>query len=217
MVASGDIKPIPEPTLRRMPTYLHFLKGLAANNILFVSGPQIAKALKLDATQVVKDLVHTSVIGKTKVGYDVKELIAAIEDFLGFNRANEAFLVGAGRLGSAIMGYAGFKDIGIKIIAAFDVNPIIVGSKIEEVYVLHTDKFADLAQRMHVQIGVITTPAEVAQSVADLMVASGIKAIWNFSPVVIQVPEPIIIQNTTMYSSLAVLLMRLNEQKNQSL
>jgi len=217
MVASGNIKPIPEPTLRRMPTYLHYLKAINANNVASVSGPQIAKALKLDATQVVKDLVHTSVAGRTKVGYDVKELILAIEDFLGFNRANEAFLVGAGRLGSAIMGYAGFKDIGIKIIAAFDVNPSIVGSKIEEVYVLHTDKFADLAQRMHVQIGVITTPADVAQQVADIMVEAGIKAIWNFSPVVIQVPEPIIIQNTTMYSSLAVLLMRLNEQKNQSL
>ena len=117
--------------------------------------------------------------------------------------------MGAGNLGSALLGYRGFAESGLEIVAAFDVDPAKVGTEIHGKAVLHLDKFADLVRRMHVHIGIITTPGEQAQEVADLMVRSGIKAIWNFAPADITVPDPVILENVSLSASLAVLSNRL--------
>jgi len=207
---------VPEPTLRRLPNYLYYLKNLKAYDRPYISAPHIAADMKLDATQVVKDLSYTTVGGKTKVGYSIDELIDALEDFLGFKRQNEAFLVGAGNLGSALIRYTGFKEHGFKIIAAFDVAPDKIGKTIEDGHVLHISKFYDLASRLHISIGIITTPGNVAQQIADLMVGWNIKAIWNFAPVNLKVPESVIVQDTSIYSGLAVLLQRLQNQTSKS-
>lgn len=197
---------VPEPTIRRMPLYLHLLKGLETEGQLNISAPQIAKQLKIDSTQIVKDLSYTGVVGKTRVGYDIVELIAALEDFLGFNRENEAFLIGAGKLGSALLGYPGFDEYGFKIVAAFDVDESIVNTEIDGVTVLDVSRFKDLTDRLHITIGIITTPANTAQRVADLMIECGITSIWNFSPTNISSPENVRVQNTSLYSNLALLL-----------
>jgi len=113
---------VPEPTVRRIPMYLHYLKQIKEEGTSHISAPQIARNLKMEPTQIVKDLSYTDIVGKTRVGYDIVELIEALEDFLGFNRKNEAFLIGAGKLGSALIGYPGFDEYGFKIVAAFDNN-----------------------------------------------------------------------------------------------
>ena len=192
-ITNKQTQGVPEPTLRRMTTYLVFLRSIKEKGREYVSAPHIAEELKLDATQVTKDLAYTGVAGKTRIGYDVVLLIELIEEFLGYKRTDLAFLVGAGNLGSAILKYDGFNITGLKIVAAFDTDPEKIGNKIGKVDVFHLDKFRNLAERLHVQIGIITTPAYIAQSVADLMVGWGIKAIWNFSPVSIRVPEGIIV------------------------
>jgi redox-sensing transcriptional repressor len=207
---------VPEPTLRRMPTYLNLAKSLQKEGVTYVSSTRIARDVGVDPTQVTKDLTFTQVVGKTKVGYHVVELINAIHDFLGYKKMNEAFLIGAGNLGKALMSYEGFDEHGLKIIAAFDINPKIVGTEVNGLKVLHFDKFRDLAERMHVVVGIITVPVEVAQSVADLLIAWGIKGIWNFSPQIIKVPPHVTVVNTSIYANLAVLFNKMNHQNKDT-
>lgn len=203
---------IPEPALRRMPVYLFYLKRLREQGELNISAPQIGKDLDYDSTQVVKDLAYTGITGKPRVGYNNYELISALEEFLGFNRKNEAFLVGTGNLGSALLSYQGMQEFGVKIIAGFDNNKTKIGKQFGNIYVLDFNKFEDLAKRLHITIGILCTPAEVAQQVAEKMVASGIKAIWNLSPAYLKLPANIIVQNTSMYANLAVLVRKLYDQ-----
>lgn len=197
--------PIPQPSLRRLPQYHHYLKDLEAKGISRVSCSDIGRDLNCVPVQVRKDLQYTGIIGKPKTGYSVPELILAIETFLGWNNINEAFLVGAGNLGTALLGHERFAKFGLRIIAAFDTDPTKVGQKIHEKAVLPLEQLSDLATRMSIHLGIITTPAETAQEVADEMVKGGIQAIWNFAPVRLKVPEHIIVHNEDLYNSLASL------------
>lgn len=201
---------VPEPTLRRLPGYLFYLEKVKEEGVLNISAPSIGKALNCDPTQVVKDLAVTGVKGKPRVGYNTYELCQALEEFLGFNRVNEAFLVGAGNLGSALMGYQEHQTLGIKIIAAFDVDENKIGKQIGGIHVLEYNKLFQLADRLNVRIAILTTPNEVAQDVAEDLVACGIQAIWNFTRSNLDLPENIVVENTSMSSYAAVLLRKLN-------
>ncbi len=200
---------IPQPSLRRLPQYHHYLVDLAAKGISQISCSVIGRDLNLVPVQVRKDLQYTGIIGRPKTGYSVSELILAIETFLGWNNVNEAFLVGVGNLGTALLGHERFSKFGLRIVAAFDTDPAKIGQWIHEKAVLPLDKLTDLAPRMSIHLGIITTPAEVAQEVADEMVKGGIQAIWNFAPVKLRVPENIIVLNEDLYSSLASLSWKL--------
>jgi redox-sensing transcriptional repressor len=202
---------VPEPTLRRLPGYLSYFKSLKINGIENVSSSLIAATFKMDATLVTKDLSYTGVKGRTKIGYQVDRLIDTIMVFLDFNTTERAFLFGVGNLGKALINYAGLNQYGLKIIAGFDVNPAIVNTVIKDVKVFPLDDFRDLSQKTPARIGIITTPDSKAQEIADLAVAWGIKAIWNFTPQSIKVPENIIVENTSVYADLAVLLNKLNK------
>ncbi len=211
--ANKVIKSISEPTLKRLPVYLHFLQQVWKEGGIDISAPVIGKALNYDATQVVKDLAVTGIKGKPRVGYNTYELIQTIEEYLGFNKTNEAFLIGAGNLGSALLAFSELQSFGLKVIAAFDVDPGVIGTKKGGVNVFHLNRMQELAERLKVVVGIITTPAEVAQETADRIVESGINAIWNFTPVYLQLPEHVIVQNTSMYSNVAVLLKKVNDAK----
>ena len=208
-VGRPEARSIPQPSLKRLPQYHHYLKDLEAKGISRVSCSVIGLDLGLVAVQVRKDLQYTGIIGKPKTGYSVSELILAIETFLGWNNINEAFLVGVGNLGTALLGHERFSKFGLRIVAAFDTDPNKIGQWIHEKAVLSLDKLADLAPRMSIHLGIITTPAEVAQTVADEMVKGGIQAIWNFAPVKLKVPEDIIVHNEDLYSTLASLSWKL--------
>lgn len=193
------------PTVRRLPSYLHLLRQFTNEGRDIVSSTHIAAKLKLEPIQVRKDLAVTGIVGKPKVGYYLPTLIKAIEEFLGWDDNTSAFIVGTGNLGSALLGYEGFKQHGLDIVAAFDVSEKKVGSEIHDKCVLPLEKLPDLANRMHVCMGIICVPAEAAQEVADLMVASGINAIWNFAPVRLEVPDFVVVQNEDLSTGLAVL------------
>lgn len=200
---------IPQPSLNRLPQYHHYLSELNTRGINRISCSAIGLDLNLVPVQVRKDLQYTGIVGKPKTGYSVPELIQAIETFLGWNNVNEAFLVGAGNLGTALLGHERFSSFGLRIVAAFDTDPEKVGQWIHQRMVLPLDKLRDLAQRMSIHLGIITAPAEYAQSIAEEMVAGGIQAIWNFAPVRIKVPAEIIVHNEDLYSSLASLSWKL--------
>ncbi|HPC60383.1 MAG TPA: redox-sensing transcriptional repressor Rex [Verrucomicrobiota bacterium] len=202
-------KPVPEPTLKRLPLYHRLLKELLAAGRPTVSCTEIGAGLALDPTQVRKDLETAGVAGRPRIGYAVTDVVDQLEQFLGWKKVNEAFLVGAGSLGSALLGYRKFEECGLKIVAAFDADPARVGRRIHGTHVLALPKLPGLARRMHVLIGIITVPAEAAQGVADLLVEGGIRAIWNFAPVRLHLPEGIIVHNEDLYCSLAALSQKL--------
>lgn len=204
------LKTVPEPTLKRLPLYHRFLKGWQAGGHETVSCTDIGRDLELDPTQVRKDLESIGAAGRPRIGYGLKNLIEALETFLGWNNVNEAFLVGAGSMGSALLGYRKFEQCGLKIVTAFDLDPSKIGTRIHGKHVLPLDKLPGLAQRMHILIGIITVPATEAQGVADMMVEGGIRAIWNFAPIRLHTPEHVIVHNEDLYCSLVELSQKLS-------
>lgn len=207
---------VPEPTLRRLPLYYRLLKQLRDSGRTGVSCTLIGTELKLDPTQIRKDIEMTGTVGRPKIGYDLNELICAIERFLGWDNTTEAFLVGAGSLGEAIMGYPGFADCGLNIVAAFDVDPNKCHRVIHGKHVRHVSKLPNLMRRMKVRFGIITVPASEAQHAADLLVQGGVLAIWNFAPAKILVPERVIVTNEDLYCSLAVLSQKMTSKLAES-
>lgn len=201
---------VPEPTLRRLPWYLSNVKLLKQKGERFVSSTQISKEINIDASQIAKDLSYVNISGRTRVGYEVDTLIAVLEDFLGFTNLHKAFLFGVGSLGGALLHDSGLRHFGLEIVAAFDINPSLVGTKLNDIPIFHTDDSRQKMQEYDVNIGVLTVPIEIAQQITDYMVEGGIKAVWNFTPFRIRVPESIVVQNTSLYAHLAVMFNRLN-------
>ena len=201
---------VPEPTLRRLPWYLSNLKLLRKKGEQYVSSTQLSKETNIDASQIAKDLSFVRVTGRTRVGYEVDTLITVLEDFLGFTRIHKAFVFGVGSLGGALLRDTGLEHFGLQIVAAFDVNPCLVGTTLCGIPIYHTDEFEQKMREFDVNIGVLTVPIEIAQAVTDKMVAGGIKAVWNFTPFRIRVPESIVVQNTSLYAHLALMFNRLN-------
>ena len=201
---------ISKHTLQRLPRYLSYIQGLPEDAPKNISATTIAEALQLNDVQVRKDLASVSSSGKPKVGYNVKDLIAELEAFLGYNDIDNAVIVGAGSLGKALLNYSGFKAYGLNIIAAFDLceEPTEFQGKT----VFPIAQLGSFCRKVNVHIGIITVPASSAQEICDLLVESGIRAIWNFAPVHLVVPDGILVQNENMASSLALLSNHLREQ-----
>lgn len=209
MTPTNEYRPVSQATLRRLPMYFHLLNELKGEGRDVVSCSHIGDALQLHPTQVRKDIEATGVSGRPKVGYNLHELIEAITSFLGWNNNKDAFLIGVGHLGSALLGYEQIARCGTTILAGFDTDPAKVGTEVHGKPVFSLDKLTDLAWRMHVHLAIITVPASAAQAVANVLVDSGIKAIWNFAPTSLQVPDGIIVQNEDFYAGLAVLSSRI--------
>lgn len=205
----GDAALVPEPTLHRLPIYLTYLKLAQEQGLKYVSSTRMAHEMGVDPTQVTKDLGHTPIVGKTRVGYEVESLIDVLETFLRFNSLEEGYLFGAGSLGRALLLDHGLAQFGFRLRAAFDVDPDKVGLNIGGIDIYHFDDFPRI-RRPEVQIGVLTVPVGEAQRVADIVVGSGLKALWNFTSVRLRVPEGVVVQNTSLYAHLAVIFNRLH-------
>ncbi|NDV46641.1 redox-sensing transcriptional repressor Rex [Paludibacter sp. 221] len=201
---------VPEPTLRRLPWYLAFAQLVQREGEQYLSSTQIAKNIAVDPSMVAKDLSYVNISGRTRVGYEVNELVRVLERFLGFTNSHKAFLFGVGRLGGALLHDNGLQQFGLEIVAGFDVKYELAGSSINRIPVHHLNRFPELRKQTGVDIGILTVPVEKAQSVCDMMIEGGIKAVWNFTPFRIRVPENVVVQNTSIYAHLAVMFNRLN-------
>ena len=201
---------VPEPTLRRLPWYLSNIKLMKEKGEQYVSSTQISKEINIDASQIAKDLSDVNISGRTRVGYNIDALIEVLESFLGFTNMHKAFLFGVGSLGAALLRDSGLHHFGLEIVAAFDVNPELVGKDLNGIPIFHSDDFEAKMKEYDVNIGVLTVPINIAQEITDKMVDGGIKAVWNFTPFRIRVPENIVVQNTSLYAHLAVMFNRLN-------
>lgn len=199
---------ISEASLRRLPGYLRTLKDKKENGITNISSTVLANDLDLNSIQVRKDLALVSKSnGKPGVGFNIDELIYDLEDFLNINNITDAIVVGAGKLGSALMNYNGF-DKSINILMAFDNDK----AKCDNKKIFNINKMEDLIRRMNIHIGIITVPKESAQDVCDMMIRSGVKAIWNFAPIRLRVNKDVIVKNEDLSASLLVLLNLLKEK-----
>ena len=201
---------VPEPTFRRLPWYLSNIKLMKDKGEQYVSSTQISKEINIDASQIAKDLSYVNISGRTRVGYNIDALIEVLESFLGFTNMHKAFLFGVGSLGAALLRDSGLHHFGLEIVAAFDVNPELVGKDLNGIPIYHSDDFEAKMKEYDVNIGVLTVPINIAQEITDKMVDGGIKAVWNFTPFRIRVPENIVVQNTSLYAHLAVMFNRLN-------
>ena len=201
---------VPEPTLRRIPWYLSNIKLMKEKGEQYVSSTQISKEINIDASQIAKDLSYVNISGRTRVGYNIDALIEVLESFLGFTNMHKAFLFGVGSLGAALLRDSGLHHFGLEIVAAFDVNPELVGKDLNGIPIFHSDDFEAKMKEYDVNIGVLTVPINIAQEITNKMVDGGIKAVWNFTPFRIRVPENIVVQNTSLYAHLAVMFNRLN-------
>ena len=201
---------VPEPTLRRLPWYLSNIKLMKEKGEQYVSSTQISKEINIDASQIAKDLSYVNISGRTRVGYNIDALIEVLESFLGFTNMHKAFLFGVGSLGAALLRDSGLHHFGLEIVAAFDVNPELVGKDLNGIPIFHSDDFEAKMKEYDVNIGILTVPINIAQEITDKMVDGGIKAVWNFTPFRIRVPENIVVQNTSLYAHLAVMFNRLN-------
>ena len=201
---------VPEPTLRRLPWYLSNIKLMKEKGEQYVSSTQISKEINIDASQIAKDLSYVNISGRTRVGYNIDALIEVLESFLGFTNMHKAFLFGVGSLGAALLRDSGLHHFGLEIVAAFDVNPELVGKDLNGIPIFHSDDFETKMKEYDVNIGVLTVPINIAQEITNKMVDGGIKAVWNFTPFCIRVPENIVVQNTSLYAHLAVMFNRLN-------
>ena len=199
-------------TISRLPVYLRFLRDKLKAGDENVSSTAIADDLRLNPVQVRKDLaLVSSESGKPKLGFRVKELIEGIESFLGLCNTHDAVLCGVGSLGSTLLKYEGFKNYGLNIVAAFDTNAAVIGKKINGISVLEYEALPKTVKRLNIKMGIITVPKSVAQSVADSMAQSGIRAIWNFAPVHLSLPEEVAVKYEDLAASLAVLGKKLED------
>jgi redox-sensing transcriptional repressor len=193
------------PSVRRLPSYLYFIRQAQEDGSQYISGTSIAQELRLEPIQVRKDLAMTGIIGKPKKGYPVIDLIKAIEHFLGWDTAQDVILVGAGNLGSALMGHQEFRLHGLHIVAAFDKNPQKIGTTIHGVRVLPMDSLEAEILKMGTKVAILTIHSDVAQETADRLVGAGVRGIWNFTAFKIQVPETVAVQGENLSSGYAML------------
>jgi redox-sensing transcriptional repressor len=207
---------LPEPTIRRLPWYLSYVRMLDNLHVEYVSSTQISKELNVQSSQIAKDLSFLNIRGKTRIGYEVRSLLAELEDYLGFNRQHDAVVIGTGSLGTALMQDHGLEHYGLNIVAGFDVRDDVIGLHLGGVPVYDIGKLAEWQQEHHVPIAILTVPVERAQETADLAIASGVTALWNFTPYRIKAPEDVVIANTSIYAHLAIIYNRMHKTNSEN-
>ena len=195
-------KKIPRPTLERFPKYYHVTTSfLNKSDDEYISSVYLADCLNMDDSQVRRDMMYLDIGGKPRVGYNAEELKNTLAHYLGYFNVNDALLVGAGHLGTAIAAYGGFADYGLKIVGVFDENAKVVGSKIGGLSVLGMEQLSKFITKRNIRIAIVTTPASAAQAVVDELVGAGIKAIWNFAPVRLEVEADVFVQDENLAES----------------
>ncbi len=210
------MKQVSERQLERLPIYLKYLLSMRDSGLKTISSPMIANALSFSEEQVRKDLqVVSSNNGKPKLGRDINGLIEDIKSFLHYDNLVKAAVVGVGHLGKALMNYKGFNDFGLDIICGFDIDTNIVGTQINGKDIYSVYQLSNKIEELGLEIAILAVPLSVAQDNTDRLVNAGIKGIWNFVPVHLDVKDDVVIENINMASSFAILQHKLsNKEKN---
>ena len=197
---------ISKASIARMPLYLHYLQEESSKGAQYISSTVIAQNISVSSVLVRKDLaLVSSEAGRPRLGFAVSRLIVDIEKFLGYNNLSAAIIVGAGGLGRAFLGYEGFKNNGLNVVAAFDVSEKLIGTEIAGKIVLPMSALKAFIREHDIKIGIITVPKHAAQEVVNELIDAGVKAVWNFAPAPLRVPKDIVLKTEDLAASLAML------------
>jgi len=191
--------------IRRLPKYHRYLTELLDKGISRISSQELSVLTGFTASQIRQDLNNFGGFGQQGYGYNVEDLQKELGKILGLDTHYNAVVVGAGNLGQAIANYKGFEDAGFKVLSLFDRNPKVIGLKIRDIEIRDMEHLEDFIKAHNVEIGIITTPKDSAQQIADIYIKSGIKGIWNFAPTDLSVPEDLVIENVRLNESLFIL------------
>ena len=212
MPTGGQLEPLRPVVLERLIQYYRYLFGLTdRKSVSTITSAQLGVALDIDPTQVRKDFGAIGLVGISRVGYEVCEVCRAIRLVFGFDQPYQAVLIGSGHLGAAVLNYSGFSRYGLEIVAAFDNDPEKIGTKIAGLDIRPIRTLKPFVRKHEIRMGILTTPVGVSQTLADRLVDSGIKAIWNFSPTRLNAPADVLIRNQYISVGLAQLAYHLNE------
>ena len=202
MMASKNIS---MAVIRRLPKYYRYLGDLLDNDVQRISSKELSDIIGFTASQIRQDLNNFGGFGQQGYGYNIEALHTEIGKILGLDRPYNAILIGAGNLGQAIANYSGFRKAGFEIKALFDAYPKIIGLKIRDFEILDSDDIEDFVKANNIDIAILCVPKNGAQELADRLVSSGIKGIWNFAPMDLDVPSNIIVENVNFTESLFTL------------
>lgn len=189
---------IPRKAIYRLSVYLRCLQRLKANDIRTVSSEALAKAARVKSTQLRKDLTYFGQFGTRGLGYDVEQLSTMISDLLGTTSLQPVILVGVGNLGLALLSYKGFEQEGFEIVAAFDVEPSRNRGKTGKIPLFGMDKLGEVVQKHTVKMAIMAVPATEAQEVANHLIEAGVAGILNFAPIVLHVPDEVMVNNVNL-------------------
>lgn len=206
-------KNISMAVIRRLPKYYRYLADLLDRDIHRISSKELSEIIGFTASQIRQDLNNFGGFGQQGYGYNVEALHYEIGKILGLNKKYKAVLVGAGNLGQALINYAGFKNAGFDICAVFDANPKMIGLKLRDYEILDSDTLQNYVSENSVDIAILCIPKNGAQDVADLLVEAGIKGIWNFAPIDLQVPDNVIVESVNLTESLFTLSYLMKEKE----
>ncbi|MBE5751773.1 MAG: redox-sensing transcriptional repressor Rex [Clostridiales bacterium] len=199
-------KSISKATVARMPLYLHFLQEETAKGSKYISSTVIAQNISVSSVLVRKDLaLVSSEAGRPRLGFAVNRLIVDIEKFLGYDNLSDVIVVGAGGLGRAFLGYEGFKNNGLNVVAAFDVDKDLIGTSVSGKRILDLEDLETFVKENSIRIAVITVPKHAAQEVLNRLIDAGIEAVWNFAPAPLRAPKNIVLKTEDLAASLAML------------
>lgn len=202
----GVEEKISKATVARMPLYLHFLQEESAKGSKYISSTVIAQNISVSSVLVRKDLeLVSSEPGRPRLGFAVNRLIVDIEKFLGYDNLSDVIIVGVGGLGRAFLGYEGFKNNGLNVVAAFDVDSDLIGTVVCGKEILPMETLETFVKARDVRIAVVTVPKHAAQDVLNRLVDAGIKAVWNFAPAPLRAPKDIVLKTEDLAASLAIL------------
>ncbi|MCB2290213.1 redox-sensing transcriptional repressor Rex [Clostridium sp. CS001] len=205
-------KNISMAVIRRLPKYHRYLRELLRNDVDRISSKELGEKIGFTASQIRQDLNCFGDFGQQGYGYNVKELLNEINGILGLSKEYNMIIIGAGNIGQAIANYTRFEKLSFNLVGIFDVNPKLIGLKIRDVEVIDIDKLADFLKSTQIEIGVICVSKNSAQAVSDIMIANGVKGIWNFAPVDLNVPNEIIVENVHLSESLLTLSCLMNDR-----
>ncbi|NLI61010.1 MAG: redox-sensing transcriptional repressor Rex [Clostridiales bacterium] len=202
---------VSEAVIRRLPKYYRYLKDMQKSGVERISSKELSKKMGLTASQIRQDFNCFGGFGQQGYGYHVSELCDEIRKILGLDKEYNVIIAGAGNLGQALANYVGFEKEGFNIRAMFDVNPRLVGLSIRGVQILDIDSMGDYIVNNEIQVGIVCVPKAKAQEVTDEMVKRGIKSIWNFAPVDVEIPENVAVENVHLSDTLYTLSYKMNE------
>ena len=205
-------KNISMAVIRRLPKYHRYLRELLRNDVDRISSKELGEKIGFTASQIRQDLNCFGDFGQQGYGYNVKELLNEINGILGLSKEYNIIIIGAGNIGQAIANYTQFERLSFNLVGIFDINPKLIGLKIRDIEVMDIDKLASFLKTTQIEIGVICVSENSAQMVSEIMVENGVKGIWNFAPVDLNVPKEIIVENVHLSESLLTLSCLMNDR-----